>query len=229
MGSATGAAKTAAARIGTTVEEYQQHINAGQKWCGRCRAWHPTTAFGKDRSRSDGLASSCLDSRVAKKSGQPSRRERRLRLAVGERWCRGCQQWLPAAEVRQGVCRTHAAQQYREYYARNPHGIRSRATARARGLEPTPGWWRQDAFARFQGRCGYGCGQPATALDHIFPVVQGGQSRPGNLVPACKPCNSSKKDRDPWPWIGRGMAAFPAQWVDIIALDLETAGYLEVS
>lgn len=33
-----------------------------------------------------------------------------------------------------------------------------------------------------------------TTADHIVPISRGGQHSIGNLVPACKTCNSSKKD-----------------------------------
>lgn len=36
------------------------------KWCTRCKARHSVTAFGKDRSRGDGLSASCLASRRVK-------------------------------------------------------------------------------------------------------------------------------------------------------------------
>jgi hypothetical protein len=53
------------------------------------------------------------------------------------------------------------------------------------------------------GLCAYSCNRPATTLDHVIPVARGGVSGPGLVVPACSPCNSSKRDRDPWPWIDR--------------------------
>lgn len=30
-------------------------------------------------------------------------------------------------------------------------------------------------------------------MDHIVPIARGGSSQPGNVVPACKDCNSKKK------------------------------------
>lgn len=39
-----------------------------EKWCTACKAKHPVTAFGKDRSRGSGLSASCLASR---KTGRP--------------------------------------------------------------------------------------------------------------------------------------------------------------
>lgn len=50
--------------------------------------------------------------------------------------------------------------------------------------------------------CAY-CVRPARTLDHFIPVSRGGRTEPGNLVPACKSCNSKKKDADPMLWVGR--------------------------
>ena len=61
-----GAIKVAAARAGVTAEVYERQIAAGRKWCVLCRAWHERAAFGLDRTRYDGLASSCIRARGAK-------------------------------------------------------------------------------------------------------------------------------------------------------------------
>jgi len=61
-------------------------------------------------------------------------------------------------------------------------------------------WWRNRIAA---GRCHY-C-QAAVpprdlTLDHIVPLVRGGRSTRGNCVPACKECNTRKKDLLPVEW-----------------------------
>lgn len=58
-GSPAGAIKTAAARIGVMLTEYEQRVAAGAKWCGNCRDWHDRGAFATDASRGDGLAAQC--------------------------------------------------------------------------------------------------------------------------------------------------------------------------
>lgn len=44
-------------------------------------------------------------------------------------------------------------------------------------------------------KCVY-CGKPANTVDHIIPKAKGGEDLVWNLVPCCKSCNSSKKDKD---------------------------------
>jgi 5-methylcytosine-specific restriction endonuclease McrA len=61
-------------------------------------------------------------------------------------------------------------------------------------------WW-QTRISR--GICHY-CGGtfPAEELtmDHIVPLARGGKSIRGNVVPACKECNSRKKYHLPIEW-----------------------------
>jgi len=74
-----------------------------------------------------------------------------------------------------------------------------REKARARELRKTQWWRRQIAKAV----CHY-CRQPTPAeqltMDHVVPVIRGGRSTRGNLVPACKTCNSKKKYLLPLEW-----------------------------
>jgi 5-methylcytosine-specific restriction protein A len=35
-------------------------------------------------------------------------------------------------------------------------------------------------------------------MDHVVPLVRGGRSTRGNVVPACKTCNTDKKHRLAW-------------------------------
>jgi 5-methylcytosine-specific restriction endonuclease McrA len=72
---------------------------------------------------------------------------------------------------------------------------RGRISAALRGNKNT-------RTARVIGVCVY-CGDPATTWDHVIPRRRGGTDDPGNLVPACKPCNSSKCDLLLSEWSGR--------------------------
>ena len=61
-------------------------------------------------------------------------------------------------------------------------------------------WWKNRVG---RGLCHY-CGgtfPPADlTMDHVVPIARGGKSAKGNLVPACKECNSKKKYLLPMEW-----------------------------
>ncbi|MBU0993456.1 MAG: HNH endonuclease [Proteobacteria bacterium] len=61
-------------------------------------------------------------------------------------------------------------------------------------------WWKRKCS---KGVCHY-CGQPAKpselTMDHIVPLAKGGKSTKGNVVPACKTCNTRKKSLLPMEW-----------------------------
>lgn len=224
MGSAEGAIKTAARRIGISVDEYRANLAAGMKWCIKCRIWQAVDEFNMDASRGDGRTSVCHKRHVRLKAG-PSQRVRRMRLASDEKWCSDCKKWLPSDAVQQGRCREHRNAAARRWYAGGSpaaQAVSGRNFARRRGLEPIPGWWADETRREFSGLCAYGCGRPGNTWDHIWPVSRGGISAPGNLVPACSSCNSSKKASDPTPWVDRGINAFPDLWLELEALAVET-------
>lgn len=74
-----------------------------------------------------------------------------------------------------------------------------RERQKARELRQSQWWKRRLA----KGRCQYcGCHAPTAELtmDHIVPVARGGKSTKGNVVPACKSCNTKKKQLLPMEW-----------------------------
>ena len=70
---------------------------------------------------------------------------------------------------------------------------------KARELRHSQWWKRQLA----KGRCYY-CRKAFTpselTMDHVVPLVRGGKSKKGNIVPACKACNNKKKYLLPIEW-----------------------------
>ena len=68
---------------------------------------------------------------------------------------------------------------------------------RARELRRSE-WWKRKRAA---GRCHY-CQRQFSptelTMDHLVPIARGGKSTKGNIVPACKECNTKKKYALPW-------------------------------
>jgi len=69
---------------------------------------------------------------------------------------------------------------------------RAKEKANARRLRKSQ-WWQLKIN---EGACYY-CGKSfrpqELTMDHIVPIARGGKSSRGNVVPACKACNTNKK------------------------------------
>jgi hypothetical protein len=65
----------------------------------------------------------------------------------------------------------------------------------------TPQQW-EVIKAAFDQRCAY-CGRNDLPLtqDHVIPLSKGGPHTASNIVPACRPCNAKKCDREPLPMV----------------------------
>ena len=74
-----------------------------------------------------------------------------------------------------------------------------RERQKARDLRSSQWWKRRCA----KGVCHY-CGRPTPAseltMDHIVPLARGGRTTKGNVAPACKSCNTKKKQLLPMEW-----------------------------
>jgi hypothetical protein len=55
-----GAFKTAAAKVGLTIDQYIDRYDSGQKRCTKCKAWKSHADFHVDLSRWDKLCSLCI-------------------------------------------------------------------------------------------------------------------------------------------------------------------------
>jgi 5-methylcytosine-specific restriction endonuclease McrA len=131
---------------------------------------------------------------------RPGQQLRRRMAGMGLKWCRRCEDWLPSEAVtKNGLCRPHENEDYRRRYADGGRlAIAARIHARDRKMDPIPAEARE-AVECFENACAY-CGGSVDGFDHIIPVSAGGRSVIGNLVPACKRCNSSKGDRPLLNW-----------------------------
>lgn len=62
------------------------------------------------------------------------------------------------------------------------------------------GWWQRKIGAGLCHYCGQHYSPKELTMDHLVPLGRGGRSVKGNLVPACKPCNTRKKTMLPLEW-----------------------------
>lgn len=74
-----------------------------------------------------------------------------------------------------------------------------REKEKARRLRRTH-WWQRKIQAGVCHYCGKPVGRRQLTMDHVVALSRGGRSRKGNVVPACKTCNSKKKTLLPVEW-----------------------------
>lgn len=78
-----------------------------------------------------------------------------------------------------------------EFFIAAPPEHQRREKAKARELRASP-WWKNQLAKGLCHHCGQRFHPSELTMDHVIPVARGGFSRKGNVVPACKPCNSEK-------------------------------------
>ena len=68
-----------------------------------------------------------------------------------------------------------------------------REKQRARELRQSR-WWQNRIANASCYYCRRKLKRTEVTMDHIVPLSRGGKSTPGNTVPACKACNTKKRD-----------------------------------
>ncbi len=61
-------------------------------------------------------------------------------------------------------------------------------------------WWKRKCAKGVCHYCGRSAPPRSLTMDHIVPMSRGGQTTKGNVVPACKECNTKKKHLLPMEW-----------------------------
>ena len=61
-------------------------------------------------------------------------------------------------------------------------------------------WWKRRLAKGTCHYCGRSVSPKALSMDHIVPIARGGRSTKGNVVAACKACNTAKKHLLPMEW-----------------------------
>jgi 5-methylcytosine-specific restriction endonuclease McrA len=86
-----------------------------------------------------------------------------------------------------------------DFYAPIDPEVLERERARARDLRQSQ-WWKRKLGPGVCYYCRRRVGRAALTMDHIVPLGRGGRSVRGNVVPACKDCNTRKKSLVPVEW-----------------------------
>lgn len=101
--------------------------------------------------------------------------------------------------------------------------LRTREKARRRKANERKVWLRKvkasdirARYAEFSHQCAY-CGAGGELhMDHFIPLAKKGPHVLGNLIPACRGCNYSKRDNDPERWYRAQPFFSEARWRKIL-------------
>lgn len=75
----------------------------------------------------------------------------------------------------------------------------AREKAKARELRASQ-WWKNELGKGVCYYCHKRFHPSELTMDHIVPIIRGGFTRKGNVVPCCKECNNKKKYFTPVEW-----------------------------
>ena len=67
-----------------------------------------------------------------------------------------------------------------------------RERSKARELRNSQ-WWKNRKSQGLCAHCGGRFSPRELTMDHLVPIIRGGKSTRGNVVPSCKRCNSAKR------------------------------------
>lgn len=76
----------------------------------------------------------------------------------------------------------------------------AREKEKARKLRASQ-WWKRRLSEGICHHCQRHFKPSELTMDHLVPIIRGGKSTKGNVVPSCKECNNRKKHMLPMEWL----------------------------
>lgn len=193
---------------------------SNSKACNKCKQIQDLSQFHRDRKKSDGLTIDCKTCRNQRskeyRQANPEKlkaRNDRYKRLYPERVRAHQNSWRErnrehynklSRERARGkprkeyVRNPEKAKQYRDNYKKNNPGYdRKHNQLRKMRLRSITSYeiTSREIEALLRKPCAY-CGHIGEiTLDHVIPISRGGNHGIGNLLPACRICNSSKRER----------------------------------
>lgn len=170
--------------------------------CNRCGAlmWRGTGALPEGEAR-------CRPCRAVEPQANSRRR--------ADRTCDACGTSYAPHTARSRFCSRRCSARWagearRIRFGDDPHTRRAARDAAAPGLTLAQRTRLLRRWKRQRRQCSYCLVRQATTIDHVVPLVRGGNHFEGNLAPCCKRCNSSKSGYTVIEW--RSGLRLPAMW-----------------
>ncbi|HEX6293360.1 MAG TPA: HNH endonuclease [Herpetosiphonaceae bacterium] len=168
------------------------------KTCALCKKVKPVDQFWTSKVQRSGFTTRCKECGQAAARDWKRRNKDKIRAyeqANREYLLKLRRDWVERNRSRYLALRRKAAKTpYWKAYNRNKQALR-RTLSRQGDVTPE----KLQALLDSQHRCYY-CHKPFTSrrkktIDHVIPIVKGGEHVLSNLVVACQSCNSIKHDK----------------------------------
>lgn len=232
----TGTAELTCATCGKPMRKRDKSLPQGQARCHECRRQNPEPRratpkkdarkrkpYGSKRGTCAGCGSTIWLGRGSLPDGQAGCLQRRRDYPAHERHamvCEECGKEFRRAKRGYRFCSRECTGRWqsRRMQVRNPDDHRVHRNARenaAPGLNKTQRGALRAKWTRQGKPCAY-CGAEADTIDHVMPLVRGGTNYEGNLVPACRRCNSSKSGKTIIEWrhgVSLGQVRDAPEWL----------------
>ena len=167
----------------------------GNRICNKCKEEKTLDSFPKNKSCKNGRERTCKTC-VYKSRQNKEAKANQKRLA--KRWYqenrdlsleRQTKRYEENKEKLQAYGRKHAKDNPLIYRASNQ---RRRAAKRNNGNNDLTAKQIAELFNKHKN-CKYCGAEGNLTIDHVIPISKGGQNTLANIVPACMPCNNSKR------------------------------------
>lgn len=172
------------------------------KTCSRCKQILPRTDFGKHTKTLDGLYSQCLPCHRLARADYRKRQAANIKIQQRDNYERNREKRIADA-----TARVYAnMDRHKKYNAiskrRNREAVaantrRRNARLRNNGIFAIS---KKELKSLSQQPCFYCGATERLTVDHVIAIARGGRDSIGNLVSACKSCNSQKRELTIMEW-----------------------------
>ena len=168
------------------------------KKCNCCGRILPLEAFARTSKNKDGRRGKCKEcTKLVQKAWYSRNREEENASRRAK--------YNSTIEHERYEARKEQILTQKKEWRKNNKELQTLASERRRSREAqlpatlTKSEW-EEIKTSFNFTCAYCGAQVKLERDHIIPLTKGGAFSKGNIVPACKSCNSSKGNRDLLSW-----------------------------